>query len=103
MVTNVNVIPLRGFTVLIFRTCTRVEQEVLSPEEMVEIEKELRQRKELLELKCRQLEHYLPEPKKDVSYLRSPSEMLIWVSFWYITNWRTQNIMGSGGKDVKYF
>ena len=103
MVTNVNVIPPRGFTVLIFRTCTRVEQEVLSPEEMVEIEKELRQRKELLELKCRQLGQYLPEPKKGVSYLRSYSEMLIWVSFWYITNWRTQNIMGSGGKDVKYF
>ena len=74
MVTNVNVIPLRGFTVFIFRTCTRVEQEVLSPEEMVEIEKELRQRKELLELKCRQLEQYLPKPKAVVSYLRSPSE-----------------------------
>ena len=58
-----------------------MEQEDLSPEEMVEIEKELRQRKELLELKCRQLEQYLPEPKADVSYLRSPSEMLIWVSF----------------------
>ena len=55
-----------------------MEQEVLSPEEMVEIEKELRQRKELLELKCRQLEQYLPKPKAVVSYLRSPSEMLVW-------------------------
>ena len=68
-----------------------MEQEVLSPEEMVEIEKELRQRKELLESKCRQLEQYLPEPKDEVSYLRSSSEMLIWVSFdilcgmvWYV-------------------
>ena len=80
-----------------------MEQEVLSPEEMVEIEKELRQRKELLELKCRQLEQYLPKPKEDVSYLRSPSEMLIWISFGISSIGVFRTLMGSGGKDVKYF
>ena len=80
-----------------------MEQEVLSSEEMVEIEKELRQRKELLDSKCRQLEQYLPEPKDEVSYLRSPSEMLIWVSFGIFPIGVFRTLMWSGGKDVKSF
>ena len=72
-------------------------------EEMVEIEKELRQRKELLELKCRQLEQYLPEPKDEVSYLRSSSEMLIWVSFGILPIGVFRTLMWSGGKEVKSF
>ena len=54
------------------RTCKRVDQEALSEEEMVEIEKDLKRRRKLLERKCQQLERSLPKPKKDVSHLRYP-------------------------------
>ena len=58
------------FLSVLFRTCKRVDLEELSKEEMVEIEGELKRRKELLERKCHQLEQSLPKPKKGLSHLR---------------------------------
>ena len=59
-----------NLTLSLSRTCKRLDQEELSKEEMVEIEEEMKMRRDLLERKCKELERNLPKPKKDVSHLR---------------------------------